>query len=362
MAYYEERLAQDLDALRERIRSVGERVERAFDSAIRAILTDDRELAAATVLGDARVNRQIREIDRLCHAFVARHLPSAGHLRFVSAVLRLNVELERIGDYASTICREQLQLSSPPSRAAARDIEMIADQARRVLHQALNVFLEGNADLARGTMGMADQVKDTFQNVFRDLLQEGERSKRPLKDLFALLVIFNRLGRVSDQAKNICEETVFAVTGETKAPKVYPILFIDEKNDALSQMAEAFARRAYPESGRYSSAGWNPAQQLDPGVANFMQSKSFDLEGMGPKRLVTVHDDLEEWYVVVSLEPGAREQIPEVPYHTLLLEWDPGVGPDEAGQWSEEALEEAFRTLSVKIGELMETLRGKGAS
>ena len=68
-----------------------------------ALLTRDRELAAEVILGDLPINREVRAIDALCHAFVARHLPSAGHLRFVSSVLRLNVELERIGDYAVTI-------------------------------------------------------------------------------------------------------------------------------------------------------------------------------------------------------------------------------------------------------------------
>ena len=66
------------------------------------------------VLGDLVVNRRVRKLDSKCHAFVARHLPSAGHLRFVSSVLRLSIALERVGDYAVIIARELAQLESPP--------------------------------------------------------------------------------------------------------------------------------------------------------------------------------------------------------------------------------------------------------
>ena len=106
-------------------------------------------------------------------------------------------------------------------------------------------------------MGMADQVERTFDTVFADLL--AEEGRRRIKDLFGLLVVFNALERVSDQAKNICEETVFAVTGEGKAAKVYNILFIDEDNSCQSQMAEAMARKSFPHAGRYTSAGRQPA-------------------------------------------------------------------------------------------------------
>ena len=70
-----------------------------------------------------------------------------------------------------------------------------------------------------------------------DLVREGERRSRPLKELFALLIILHRMERVADQAKNICEETIFAATGETKPPKTYNILFVDRGNDLASQLA-----------------------------------------------------------------------------------------------------------------------------
>lgn len=362
MSHYEERLERALTTIRERVRGVGERVEEALKQAVHALLTHNRQVAGQVILGDMPINREVRAIDALCHAFVAQHLPSAGHLRFVSSVLRLNIELERIGDYAVAMAREVQQLSGPPPDTVLRAIDLIADQARLILHQALRSFHEGNAEMAHGTKAMGKQVDSTFQKVFADLLDEGERGERPLKDLFALLVVINRLGRVSDQAKNICEETVFAVTGETKTPKVYSVLFIDERNDGYSQMAEAYARKVFPESGRYASAGWRPARKLDAACARFLDRNGFATDPLEPAQLDLPLEELGDYHVIVNLEQGKEAPLPGVPFHTVLLDWD--VGPSPAGLDQERAdalIEEAHKEISTRVRDLMETLRGEGA-
>ena len=245
----------------------------------------------------------------------------------------------------------------------ARDVDFLGDQARAVLHQAMKSFNQENAELARGTKTMGAQVESSFQKVFDDLLAEGEKGSRPIKDLFATLVIFNRIARVADQAKNICEETVFVATGETKEPKVYKILFVDEANSTLSQMAAAYARKAFPESGRYESAGWSPAAEIDPRLTRFAESKSFDLGDSAPKSLESIWDEIEDYHVVVSLAGDVRPHLRERPFRTVLQQWDVGAAPGEVDQQRAEAmLEEAYRALSVEIGDLMHTLRGEGAA
>ena len=274
----------------------------------------------------------------------------------------MNIELERIGDYAVAIAREVQQLSAPPPDTVLRDIDLIADQAKLILHQALRAFEESNAELARGTKAMAEQVESTFQKVLADLLEEGEKRARPLMDLFALLVVINRLGRVSDQAKNLCEETVFAVTGQTKEPKVYKILFVDERNDGYSQMAEAYARKVFPESGTYASAGWQPADALHAGCARFLDQNGFPVADLAPSLLDLPTEELADYHVVVNLEHERAPQLPAIPFHTVLLNWD--VGPPPTGPDQEPAgalIEAAHKTMSTKIRDLMELLRGEGA-
>ena len=363
MSHYEERLEQDLGKLRSRVAAVAERIEVALENALRALLADDRDLAAATILGDLAINREIRSIDRQCHTFVAQHVPSAGHLRFVSSVLQLDVALERVGDYAVTIAREAVQLSEPPASTVARDIELIGDQARRMFSQSMKAFNDRSADQARATKAMAEQVESTFQKVFTDLLRVGQSGERPIRDLFALLVIINRLGRVSDQSKNICEETIFAETGETKEPKVYRLLFLDRQNDCASLVAEAFARKAFPESGRYDSAGWEPAESLRPVCESFLGRNGLDIDRLVPSSLEEVRRRLSDYHVIVGLEEGAADAVGDIPFHTTLVEWEvPEVPSDVDAERAEAALQDSFQELSGRIRDLMVVLRGEEAS
>jgi phosphate transport system protein len=362
MTHYEERLEKDLAKIRSETARIARGVQEALKESVHALLAGDAERAYAVMLGDHPINRAVRRNDRRCHAFVARHLPSAGHLRFVSATLRLDVELERIGDYAVAIAREAVQLSEPPSSTIARDIEMIAERTHRILGEALRAFLEGNPELARATKRSAYDVEQIYENVFDDLLTEGERRTRPLKDLFALLVVYNRIDRVADQAKNICEDTLFAVLGETKQPKVYRVLFVDERNDCASQIAEAIANKAFPESGEYDSAAWNPADELSPTLLGFMERKGHTLERAVASSMATTVHELNDYHVVVSLNGEVRERLEELPFSTIFLRWDVGACPEDMkAPDAEEQLDDIYRALAGHIEDLMVELRGEDA-
>jgi protein-tyrosine-phosphatase len=210
-------------------------------------------------------------------------------------------------------------------------------------------------------MTMAVQVRETFANVFDDLLVEGADLSPPLKDLFGLLVIFNSLERVADRAKNVCEETVFAVTGQTKQPKRYRILFVDERNSLFSPLAETFARRAFPESGDYTSAGWNPAKDFSEAFTSLIGPSRLDPRSKNPVPLDLTEDELGEFHVIVSLQDGIEKHIPNIPFQTILLRWkcEPE-GIDQSAD-PEHYRQEVFEAVAVKVRELIEALRGKEA-
>ena len=356
--HYEQRMEADLAQIRRKLRKVSDLVESQVQKAVHAIGHADRDLANEVILGDRQVNRRIKQLDYLCHAFIVRHAPSAGHLRFASATLRLDVALERIGDYAGTIGREVVRLTSAPPGSIARDIDLIAQQARHTLSPALKAFHEGDMALAKETYGLADQTDLTLENVIADLLEAGERRELPLGDIFSMLRIVNLIKRVAEQAENICEQTMFAVSGATRDPRIYRVLFVDERNDGASQIAEAYARKAFPESGAYASAGWRPARALDPALVAFMDDHGVDMRGAGPTKLLPLKEEPEHFHVVVGLGPGAREHIGEVPYRTTVLEWalDAPEGIDPA------SLKELYETLVVRVQDLIKTLAGPDAA
>jgi phosphate transport system protein len=352
-SHYEERLQRDLDWISELVGIVGHQLVRNIHDAVKAVLSLDKTAAAQTVIADYTINRQTRELDRLCHAFVARHLPSAGHLRYVSSVLRLNIALERIGDYSTTISRTAAQLTETPPPTVTRDIEMMAEQARRTLTDALKCFQERDVALAKSTLTAAAQFAPYFDRVFDDLAREGDQKTRPAKDLFGLMATFNRLERVIHQAKNVCEETIFVVTGTAKGEKSFRLLYVDASNAGASQLAEHFTRKAFPNSGTYQSAGWAAAEQIDPAFRGFAETVGLDLSKSWPTDISTLTEQLDQYDLIISLGEGAREHLPRLPFHTTSLEWD--LDPDAAPDMT-------YRQLTPRIRELMEQLRGEQAS
>lgn len=355
MSRYEERLTADKAAIRERVVAIGDRVERAVSDAVASLVLRDRAAAYRIVLGDLPINREIRAIDRVCHAFIARHIPSAGHLRFVSSVLQMNVALERIGDYAVTIAREGVQLAENPPDEIARDISAFCSEVCGILRQAMHAFAKQDAELARKSKPLARKADARYGQLLHEVLTKG--IARSLPDTFALLTVFSKLERVSDQAKNVCEETLFEVTGETKPPKRYKILFVDTDCTRLAPLAAALAQKAFPESGEYAAAGYAPGEALDPELEALVERLGLDLGVIAPTVLRTGRDDLEDYHVIVCLTPEAEAHISVVPYATALLSWNPL--PSDAGD--EADLEAAAKVLSGEIRELMTTMRGPEA-
>ena len=360
MSHYEERLEKDLTAIRGQVAEMASLVEIATKNAMHALQTGNNKLASATVLEDHVINRSMRRIDQLCHKFIALHLPSAGHLRMLSSVIRANIELERIGDYAVTIARESLQLSSAPSGPLSRELERVGSETYLMLSQAIKAFNELNPDMAKGTMIMEEQMENDLDIIYAELMTNDDRDT--VKNLLAMFAVFTQLKRVADQAKNLCEETVFAAIGDTKAPKIYNILFIDEDNSCQSQIAEAIARKNFPESGRYISAGRQPAAALNPAMVDFLENHGINLAvsarpspvDMTPLQLTTQH-------VIVSLQGPVKSYFDQVPFHTTPLEWDVGPAPESGDAAGVQRLEELYRDMAVQIRDLMETLRGEEA-
>jgi phosphate transport system protein len=361
MAHYEERLQKDLDKIHAQAAALASDAEKAITNALQAVQTGNTKLAYTTILEDSRINRAHRELNKQCYRFIALHLPSAGPLRFIEALVRANIQYERLGDYAVTICREAIQMSKPPEGVLLRELELISSHALRMLNQAIAAFNESNEDKARTTMSMGADVEQTLDVVYSDMTAEADR--QGITDLLAMFVVFNMVKRVTDQAKNICEEALFAISGEYKADKHYSILFVDEDGSCLAPMAEAVARKMFPDSADFASASRTPGAGFDPAMQAFMDNHGFDMATIKTGQLDTDSKNISNYYVVVSLQGPVQSYIGHIPFHTAALEWD--VGSPPAGAEGGEAgsrMEELYREIVVHVRDLLETVTGKEAA
>ena len=209
---------------------------------------------------------------------------------------------------------------------------------------------------------MASQSRDLYGRVFDDLIASQEHDGRSLKELFALQVVLYRLERVSAQAKNICEEAIFAATGETKAPKTYRILFVDHRAEIFSPIAAAIARRAFPESGRYAFAGRETAGRLAQLTRSFLESRGLDSLEIEKVESAVTPDELNDFHIIVGLEGTLHEDLDEIPFKTVALDWDLVRDIEDLDRERAEAvLVEFQREFSARFRELMEVIRGKDA-
>jgi protein-tyrosine-phosphatase len=164
------------------------------------------------------------------------------------------------------------------------------------------------------------------------------------------MAICNRLERVLHQGKNICEQTIFAVTGERKEEKTFDVLFVDSRGAGASLLAEHYCRRAYPEAGTFASAGWAAQGTPDEAFVDFGTSKGLDLGKATPRSFDDLRSQLADYDLIIDLVGGVREHMSKIPFHTTVLSWPIDDRADP---------EAVHEQLSPRISHLMELLRGE---
>jgi len=352
LSIYDQRLEADLVAIRTRLGDIREQVLQNLLHGVQAVLDLDRPLANGTLIKDRAVNRATREIEHLCHLFVARHLPSGSHLRFVSGVLRLSVAMERVGDYSVAICRVARQIESPLPDTVLHNIGLMSEHARRALKTALDGFLQGDPDAARVSRGFAAQTAAVYPYAFEILNAAADSDSRPARDLFGALLVFRLLQRTAEQAENICQQTLFAVTGERKPEKRYRMLFLDGDNAMASKMAELACIESYSHAGSIDSAGLAAATGFAPALHGFCRRRGIVLPADdAPRAFADALDPSWHYHVIVGLGVDPASHC-TVPYRTAVLRWD--LEEDMTG--GEPNADELYRELMQRIRGLMTTL------
>jgi len=352
-------LRKDLEHLKTRLMEMADRAEHAHWDALKALKTRDRQLAYAVILRDQYIDELELALDRQCQEFLVRQQPAGAHLRFVFTAVKIIKELERVGDYAESIARQVLTLSTIHPLPPLDKVEALARLAIPMLHTAMRAVLEADAELARSTVEqevMADKLR---HEIDAELVSMRERNLFALEALTPLLTVVRRFERVSDQARNICEEALYMTTGEYvrhKGSDVFRILFLDDDSACLAPMAEAIGISLKTPTFVFVSAGMN-AGVPDARVVAFMESKGCPLPAGVPRLLGSV-PEMELMNVVIGLSPACHTAVPGTEAKTMGLEW-PVSSPLQGTQDPAAAMEQTFSYLRDHIRDLIQAIQGE---
>ncbi len=202
---------QELRHLREQLLLMGSHVEGAIGSSLRALVERDSALAQRTIETDRIVDRLEIEIDSLCLQILARRQPVASDLRFVTMVLKAVTDLERMGDLAVNISERVLELNSEPPLKPYVDLPRMADEAQMMLREALDAFVDKDADRARRVIDRDQMIDDLYAQIFRELLTYMMEDAKNVYRATRLQSIAKYLERIADHATNIAEDVIFIV-------------------------------------------------------------------------------------------------------------------------------------------------------
>jgi phosphate transport system protein len=204
---------QSLDELKERLLVMAGMAEQAIQRAIEGYSGRDVAMCERVIRDESAINALEREIDQKAVDLLAMEQPMAVDLRFILAVLRINVDLERVGDQAVNIAQRAQEMTALPEAELPVDIPRLASLAEAMVRRALQAFIEGDAALAQTVLEMDDQVDAMNTAAFKALSALIQQRPEVTPQALSALIIAKNLERVGDHATNIAEDVIFWVSG-----------------------------------------------------------------------------------------------------------------------------------------------------
>ena len=361
--HLEAAVQEDLEDIRRQVVAMAEMAEKAVRSSVHAVLNKDPQTALGVILRDSFIDEAEKQLDQLCLRFLVRHQPAARLLRFAYSSIKVNLELERVGDYAEAIAREALKLSAIETPLPLDRLQQIVQLAERMLHDAIQSFVNQDPQLATKTIESDEAVDLLRDKLTTDVMAAFRQGSVPFEALYPLIMVIRRLERVSDQARNIGMETLYLCTGTiAKHPhsSVLDVLFVDERSSCRGIMAEAIGKSLGEPGFVFTSAGLDP-EPVEPVTTRFMQSKGIDVATAVPKAVTDV-ENLEHQDVIILLAPEAKRAFPRRPRRAVLLDW-PMQDPSRVRGTDAEvhaAYEKAYAFIEAQIRDLVSAIRDRG--
>ncbi len=206
--------ADQLSYLKETVLRMGGLVEQMTHRVVQALVERKPEMLADVRAMETQVNQLHIDVDEICLEIIALRQPAAKDLRFIAAAMKINTDMERIGDQAINITESAESLLAVPPLKPLIDIPRMAEIAKWMLRDALDAFVNGDDALALSTIKKDDDVDQLKDQIFRELLTYMMADPSTIPRAMGLILVSRHLERIADHATNICEDVVFMVQGK----------------------------------------------------------------------------------------------------------------------------------------------------
>ena len=207
-------LNRQLNMVQDEILILGSMVEQATRAAVGTLKTRDLREAKLVFEQDQIINEKRFAIENAILILMATQQPMARDLRTLAALLEVNTELERMGDYAKGIAKVTLRMGEAEVNLPMVEIDQMSELAVGMLHRALGAFIEENANVALAIPKEDDRIDTLFNTAYSKILHEMVANPATIDNVNLALWVIHNLERMADRVSNICERTVFIATGE----------------------------------------------------------------------------------------------------------------------------------------------------
>jgi phosphate transport system protein len=205
---------QEFEGLKAELVRMAGLAEEAIGRAVQALFLRDVGMAEDVLRADDAINRLELVIDERCLRMLALYQPEASDLRFLAMALKINNDLERIGDQAVNIAERSLELFREPSLKPLIDIPYMAKLVQAMLKHSVDAFVQRDTALARSVCQRDDEVDALDDQIFRELLTYMMQDHRAITRAVNLILVSRHLERVADHATNIAEDVIYLVEGK----------------------------------------------------------------------------------------------------------------------------------------------------
>jgi phosphate transport system protein len=207
-------IQRQTEVLKQKILYVGTLVEEAIAKAIAALINRDAALAKKVIDADNDIDRMEVDVEEECLKILALYQPVAADLRFVVAVLKINNDLERMGDLAQNIAKRVVYLSKADPMELPIDFRSMAAMSQVMVKQSLDALVNSDTTLARQVRGEDDEVDQARQQIRDQIFEAIRKNPGRVEYLLKLNSVSKHLERLADMATNVAEDVIYMVEGE----------------------------------------------------------------------------------------------------------------------------------------------------